>query len=92
MTVIKLKIGKDGVLSPVDDKLTELDPILSPNEQTAIIAENFVYTQEGRDWFYDQMASLSSSLKGEPIRLSEYLKALSEYDLTEFRQRNKESE
>ena len=79
MTEIKEKLNKDGVF-PINDEIIELDPMGSSAEQAAIIADTYIKTQAGKEWYYEQVSSLG--LNSEPMRLKEFLAELANYKFT----------
>ena len=79
MTEIKEKLNKDGVF-PINDEIIELDPMVSSAEQAAIIADTYIKTQAGKEWYYEQVSSLG--LNSEPMRLKEFLAELANYKFT----------
>lgn len=76
MKEIKEKLIKDGKY-PITDELIELNPMVSSDEQTVIIAETYVKTEAGKEWYYEQISSLG--LNSEPMRLKEFLVKLANY-------------
>ena len=80
MKEIKEKLNKDGTF-PINDEIIELNPMVSSAEQAAIIADTYIKTQAGKEWYYEQIASLG--LNSEPMRLKEFLAELANYKFTE---------
>ena len=61
----------------INDKLSELDREINGDEQTEIIADTYIKTQAGKEWYYKQIASLR--LNSKPIRLKEFLAEITKY-------------
>ena len=82
MKEIKERLIKDGKY-PITDELIDLNPMVSSDEQTVIIAETYVKTEAGKEWYYKQISSLG--LNSEPMRLKEFLAKLAKYNFPEER-------
>ena len=74
---MKETLNKDGAF-PINDEIIELNRMVSSAEQTAIIADMYIKTQAGKEWYYEQIASLG--LNSEPMRLKEFLAEIAKYE------------
>ena len=76
MKEIKEKLNKDGTF-PINDEILELDPMVSSAEQTAIIADTYIKTQAGKEWYYAQIALID--YQTVPIQVKMYVSELANY-------------